>query len=64
MVFKKLKFTDERMVVPIRTFWVRNGYELVLAEDGALYSARWGLAKRLRDLDEAEGWLQRAGGRP
>ena len=34
MVFKKLKFTDERMVVPIRTFWVRNGYELVLAEEG------------------------------
>ena len=31
---KKLKFTDERMVVPIRTFWVRNGYELVLAEEG------------------------------
>ena len=33
-VVKRLKFTDEKMVVPIRTFWVRNGYELVLAEEG------------------------------
>ncbi len=33
-LIKKLKFTDEKMVVPIRTFWVRNGYELVLAEEG------------------------------
>ena len=33
-VLKKLKFSDERLVAPIRTFWVRNGYELVLAEDG------------------------------
>lgn len=31
-VIKKLKFSDEKFVVPIRTFWVRNGYELVLAE--------------------------------
>ena len=31
---KKLKFTNEQLVVPIRTFWVRNGYELVLAEEG------------------------------
>jgi hypothetical protein len=31
-VIKKMKFTDEKLVIPIRTFWVRNGYELVLAE--------------------------------
>lgn len=30
---KRMKFTDEKMVVPIRTFWVRNGYELILAEE-------------------------------
>jgi hypothetical protein len=33
-VIKKMKFSDEKLVVPIRTFWVRNGYELVLAEEG------------------------------
>jgi len=33
-VLKKMKFTNEQLVVPIRTFWVKNGYELVLAEDG------------------------------
>ncbi len=33
-VIKKMKFTDEKLVVPIRTFWVRNGYELALAEEG------------------------------
>jgi hypothetical protein len=32
-VLKKLKFSDERLVVPVRTFWVRNGYELILAEE-------------------------------
>lgn len=30
---KRMKFTDEKMVVPIRTFWVHNGYELILAEE-------------------------------
>ena len=33
-LIKKMKFTDEKLVVPIRTFWVRNGYELALAEEG------------------------------
>ena len=32
-VIKKMKFSDEKLVVPIRTFWVRNGYELVLAAE-------------------------------
>ena len=31
---KKMKFTVAEQVVPIRTFWVRQGYELVLGEDG------------------------------
>ena len=31
-VVKKMKFSNAQMVVPIRTFWVKNGYELVLAE--------------------------------
>jgi hypothetical protein len=33
-ILKKLKFTDASLVVPIRTFWIRQGYELVLAEEG------------------------------
>ena len=33
-VVKRLKFTNEALVVPVRQFWVRNGYELALAEDG------------------------------
>ena len=40
-VVKRLKFTDEKMVVPIRTFWVRNGYELVLAEEGGPDKPGW-----------------------
>ena len=32
-ILKKLKFSDERLVVPVRTLWVRNGYELVLAAE-------------------------------
>ena len=31
---KKMKFTVAQQVVPIRTFWVNQGYELVLGEDG------------------------------
>ena len=38
---KKLKFTNADLVVPIRTFWVRNGYELVLAEDGGPDKPGW-----------------------
>jgi len=34
-VIKKLKFTDARLVVPIREFWVKTlGFELVLGEEG------------------------------
>jgi hypothetical protein len=33
-ILKKLKFTADEQVVPIRTFWVKQGYELALAQDG------------------------------
>ncbi len=33
-MLKKLKFTRAEQVVPIRTFWVQQGYELVLGEEG------------------------------
>jgi hypothetical protein len=33
-VLKKMKFTAAEQVVPVRTFWVQQGYELVLGEDG------------------------------
>lgn len=29
-----MKFTAAEQVVPVRTFWVRQGYELVLGEEG------------------------------
>ena len=33
-LLKKMKFTVAAQVVPIRTFWVQQGYELVLGQDG------------------------------
>ena len=33
-VLKKMKFTAAEQVVPVRTFWVQQGYELVLGEEG------------------------------
>lgn len=33
-ILKKMKFTAAEQVVPVRTFWVRQGYELVLGEEG------------------------------
>jgi hypothetical protein len=34
-IVKRMKFTDPALVVPIRSFWVRQlGFELILAEDG------------------------------
>lgn len=33
-IVKRLKFTDAAMVVPIRTFWIKNGFELIPGEDG------------------------------
>lgn len=33
-VLKKMKFTAAEQVVPVRTFWVRQGYQLVLGEAG------------------------------
>lgn len=33
-VIKKLTFTDAKLVVPIRQFWIGMGFELTLAEDG------------------------------
>jgi len=29
-----MKFTVAEQVVPIRTFWVQQGYELVLSQEG------------------------------
>jgi hypothetical protein len=33
-ILKKMKFTAAEQVVPVRTFWVQQGYELVLGQDG------------------------------
>lgn len=33
-IVKKMKFTAAEQVIPVRTFWVRQGYELVLGEAG------------------------------
>jgi len=34
-IVKRMKFTDPALVVPIRSFWVRQlGFELILAEAG------------------------------
>jgi hypothetical protein len=33
-VIKKLAFTDAKLVVPIRQFWLGMGFELTLAEQG------------------------------
>ena len=33
-MLKKMKFTAAEQVVPIRTFWVQQGYELVLGQEG------------------------------
>lgn len=33
-ILKKMKFVAADQVVPVRTFWVRQGYELVLGEEG------------------------------
>lgn len=38
------------------------GHELVCTESGELFACRWGHARRLRDLDEAEQFLARIGG--
>jgi hypothetical protein len=40
-IVKKLKFSDEKLVVAIRTFWVRNGYELVLAQESTPDKPGW-----------------------
>ncbi len=34
-ILKKLKFTADDQVIPIRTFWVRQGFELALAQPDA-----------------------------
>jgi hypothetical protein len=33
-IVKRMKFYDEKMVVPVRQFWIKNGFELVPAEEG------------------------------
>jgi hypothetical protein len=33
-IVKRMKFYDEAMVVPVRQFWIKNGFELVPAEVG------------------------------
>jgi GNAT superfamily N-acetyltransferase len=33
-VLKKMKFTAAEQVMPVRTFWVQQGYELVLMQEG------------------------------
>jgi hypothetical protein len=33
-IFKRMKHTDENLVVPIRMAWITMGFELILGEDG------------------------------
>jgi hypothetical protein len=33
-IVKRMKFYSEEMVVPVRQFWIKNGYELIPGEEG------------------------------
>ncbi|MCW5634722.1 MAG: hypothetical protein KIT17_15410 [Rubrivivax sp.] len=55
---------ERKRFASLQAAYAIAGHELVRGEGGELFACKWGMAKRLRDLDDAEAFLQRIGGAP
>ena len=52
---------DQKFVATLQARAALAGFELVQLADESWLIARWGMHRALRDVDEAEAFLQRVG---